>query len=92
MMRDGELYRPSNSSDGCWIEDTCATCEHDKKFRDGGYETGSDGCEILGQMYANGEHKAWIYKDGQPICTEYVEEGTQTITKQERAAQMPLPI
>ncbi len=90
--KDGEPYQPSNSSDGCLIENTCAECQNDKAFRDGGYNDAELGCNILADMYANGKHKAWVYKDGQPICTEFIEEGTQTITQQERAAQIDLPL
>ena len=69
-----KLWKPSNSADGMYMECICATCERDKKFRDGE----ADSCPIAANMYAIGPQPEWtIGPDGAPTCSAFLAEGEQ---------------
>lgn len=50
---DGKSYQPSNGTEGIYFQERwCEHCKADKAFRDGGYENGSEGCNILARTMA----------------------------------------
>jgi hypothetical protein len=92
-FKDGELYEPSNGTEGdLFQEGWCWHCKRDKEFREGGWETGEGGCSILANAYASGTVPQWIFKDRQPICTEFEDEAIpdDPLSPEERAAQLAL--
>lgn len=81
-----DLYRPSNSSEGCgFYAEWCANCARDKPMSEGkDYdECGPEEvCEIIAHTLAYDVTdprypKAWTYKDGQPCCTEFIQAGQE---------------
>lgn len=76
----GEQYLPSNGTEGMiFIDNWCRGCARDKAMRDGEpIEECDDNalCPIIAQSMAEGGAKEWVYgTDGQPRCTDFVEEG-----------------
>lgn len=77
MGKPGELYQPSNGTEGCFFEDKfCSQCKNEKFMH-----TAKDGDKIC-DIYSNTmiydtkdpEYpKEWTFDaDGQPTCTAYV--------------------
>lgn len=65
-------WKPSNSSDGIYMEEICVRCANDAAFRDG---TG-DSCEIAARMYREGETAEWLLTEtGGVKCTAFLAEG-----------------
>lgn len=80
----GELYRPSNGTEGELFQDTwCADCEADRAFREDHEQ--ADGCPIIAAAMAlsiddPNYPPAWRYRDdGQPMCAAFQQIGT-TVT------------
>lgn len=82
----GELYRPSNGTEGdAFLAAWCCRCGRDKAMREGcGIDECDDGerCDIIADtMIFNIDDpeypRAWCYgPDGQPMCAAFVEPGT----------------
>lgn len=67
-MKD-KLYLPSNGTEGdSFIEMWCAKC-----IRDTTYRGGLTCCNILSNTMVIGKVKQWIYKDGVPTCTSFLD-------------------
>lgn len=96
-LPDRQSYRPSNGTEGVYFDEKwCAHCKADKAYRDSGYEDHGTGCDILARSLANriddpGYPVEWVYQKGEPVCTAFDDEAL-TITNQERAAQVELPL
>lgn len=79
MSQKIELFRPCNGTTGeAFIADWCGKCERDRLYR----ENETDPCEILGRTFMYDEDdpeypQEWRYQDGQPVCTAFVEAGTE---------------
>lgn len=98
-------YRPSSGTEGIsfyarWC-DRCARDAHMNSGKDWDACEPHEICKIIGDTLAYDVTdpkypKAWVYKDGVPTCTEFVEfvpdAEPQRITDQERAAQCALPL
>lgn len=100
-MKTVAPYRPSNGTEGeCFYEAWCCKCSKDAHMSTGkDWDLCDDNeiCPIIADTLAYDINdpkypKAWVYKDGQPCCTEFVDVGTPAprITEQERDAQLPL--
>lgn len=95
---DGTSYRPSNGTAGeGFIESFCGRCKADQAFQKTGGE--APGCPIVADTFCYEVTdpkypKAWVWKDGQPVCTEFVDidDEDPRITKEERAANLELPL
>lgn len=75
----GKPYKPSNGTEGMvFIENWCRHCARDKAMREGEPIEECDDrelCPIIARSFS-GEATEWVYgTDGQPRCTEYVEQG-----------------
>lgn len=78
--RAGERYQPSNGTEGMiFIDAWCSHCARDKAMSEGNSVEECDDrelCPIIARSMANGGCEEWVYgSDGQPRCTEYVEQG-----------------
>ena len=89
-LKDGELYRPSNGTEGeLFQEGWCYHCKRDIPFQID--PDSHDGCPILAAALS-GKVPQWIFKDRTPICTEFedAEIPDDPLSPEERAAQMEL--
>ena len=80
-MRPGELYQPSNGTEGEGFWDRfCFECERDRAFQE---DESDEGCEILlrTMLYSirDPEYpREWCYgKDGKPTCTAFLPIGSK---------------
>lgn len=92
-FKDGELYRPSNGTEGdLFQEGWCYHCKRDIPFQID--PDSHDGCEILAAAYRGEKVIQWVFKDRQPICTEFDDEAIldDPLSAEERAAQLALPL
>ena len=81
----GDLYRPSNGTEGEYFFDAwCRKCQRDKAMREGCDLDDCDDnerCDLIAASMAfdideDGYPKEWRYgKDGQPCCTAFVPAG-----------------
>ena len=82
-MKDGKSYQPSNGTEGMgFMENFCFHCEHERECNESEGVDVDKACEILSAtMRVDSGHpnypKEWIYKDGKPTCTAYIEEGKE---------------
>ena len=70
-----KLYLPSSGTEGAiFFENWCSKCEHDKNLNgtkpDPDDCSDDDYCQIINNSYL-GHVPQWIYKDGEPACTEF---------------------
>ncbi len=77
--KPGDLYRPSNGTEGhCFFDVWCCHCARDKAMREGANFDDCDDnekCDIIAASFC-GPVPEWIYgEDGVPKCTAYVEAG-----------------
>ena len=63
---DGTLYLPSNGTEGCiFLDDWCFKCRKD------GYPDYTPTCAILSGSFVGEKHPAWVWRNGEPVCTQY---------------------
>jgi hypothetical protein len=84
MSDTPERYRPSNGTEGaCFFESWCSHCARDKAMSEGIDIDECDDdqvCQIIADTFAYDiDHPKypieWIYKDGQPTCTAFIQAG-----------------
>lgn len=96
--RAGEKYRPSNGAEGeVFFDAWCCQCARDKAMREGADIDECDDnerCDIIANTFAfdvsdTRYPSEWQYsKDGQPMCTAFVEAGQPVPIKDEHTADL----
>jgi hypothetical protein len=92
-----ESYRPANGTEGdCFMASWCRHCARDKAMREGAEIDECDDdeiCQIIGNTQAfDTDHPEypieWIYKDGQPVCTAFIQAGEPIPLKDDLTVDM----
>lgn len=87
-------YMPSNGTEGySFIESWCTHCARDRAsngqfdWSSGAEPDESDYCPILNASF-RGEAREWIYRDGRPVCTAFVDVGNPIVDRCQHTPDM----